>query len=63
MVNGGCHLLISFASLKQSTCPFVDNLGIFAAQCSNQMQLAQGHNLNANFALVLPAFGCFIPLL
>ena len=27
------------------------------------MQLAQGHNLNANLALVLPAFRCCIPLL
>ena len=32
MVNGGCHLLISFVSLKQSTCLLVDNLGVFAAQ-------------------------------
>ena len=27
------------------------------------MQLAQGHHLNANLALVLPAFGCCILLL
>ena len=33
------------------------------AGCSNQMQLAQGHHLNADLALVLPAFGCCIPLL
>ena len=33
-----------------------------AAGCSNQMQLAQGHHLNADLALVLPAFGCCIPL-
>ena len=26
------------------------------------MQLAQGHHLNADFALVLPAFGCCIAL-
>ena len=27
------------------------------------MQLAQGHHLIADLALVLPAFGCCIPLL
>ena len=27
------------------------------AGCSKQMQLAQGHYLNADLALVLPAFG------
>ena len=31
--------------------------------CSNQIQLAQGHHLNANLDLVLPAFVCCIPLL
>ena len=32
------------------------------ARCSNQMQLAHGHHLNADFALVQPAFGvlCFV---
>ena len=42
-----------------------DHLGdkYIGAGCSNQMQLAQGHHLNANLALVLPAFGCCIPLL
>ena len=33
------------------------------AECSKQMQLAQGHHLNADLVLVLPAFGCCIPLL
>ena len=32
------------------------------AGCSNQMQLAHGHHLNADFAIVQPAFGvlCFV---
>ena len=42
----------------------VVNIGaIIYCMYSNQMQLAQGHHLNADLALVLPAFGCCIPLL
>ena len=40
-----------------------DHLGhkYIGAGCSNQMQLAQGHHLDADLALVLSAFGCCIP--
>ena len=30
-------------------------------RCSNQMQLVQRHHLNADLALMLPAFGCCTP--
>ena len=33
------------------------------AGCSKQVQLEQGHHLNADLVLVLPAFGFCIPLL
>ena len=32
------------------------------AGCSNQMQLAEGHHLNTDLALVLPALGCCLLL-
>ena len=32
------------------------------AECSNQMQVAQGHHFNADLVLVLPAFSGHRPL-
>ena len=65
--HSGCHEVEtkSTSTTLMQILPLCDHLGHMSigARCSNQMQLAQGHQLNADLFLVLPALGFCIPLL